>query len=232
MAGESVCEQEHCLTPVVWLAGGQWVPVSCASSTFILLERALLGSGWAQENAFLLLGSIDSSWCVLFICFEDADEIKTCWGKEFRGGGGTSGVWSWSPSPSSSFELYTNPVSSSQQGNKKGVFSAGKSGEKMKSKLSVWCENNEEPERWQREKASSNMNTPAAGLRHLSSIFTLPSLEQNVWTPSPRPGKSGIELLFHLPHTALAVLSSPAQEIPLSPAGAPSEPALLWVHQI
>lgn len=65
MAGESVCEQEHCLTPVVWLAGGQWVPVSCASSTFILLERALLGSGWAQENAFFASGQY---WFVL-MCF-------------------------------------------------------------------------------------------------------------------------------------------------------------------
>lgn len=66
-------------------------------------------------------------------------------------------------------------------------------------------------------KASSNMNTPAAGLRHSSSIFPLPSLEQSEWTPSPPPGKSGIELLFHLPHTALAARPSPAQEIPLQP---------------
>lgn len=50
--------------------GSKWVPVSCASSELILLEKAVLGSGWAQENAFELLGNIDLSWCILFICLK------------------------------------------------------------------------------------------------------------------------------------------------------------------
>lgn len=108
---------------------------------------------------------------------------------EFRGGGARSGVWSWPPSPSSSFatalELDTNPVSASQQGNRRDIFQQRNLGKKMKIKLLVWFgvrtvnKQKDVNGKEQTMKASSNMNTPAAGLRHSSSIFPLPSLEQS-----------------------------------------------------
>lgn len=55
----------------------------------------------------------------------------------------------------------------------------------MKIKLLVWFgvrtvnKQKDVNGKEQTMKASSNMNTPAAGLRHSSSIFPLPSLEQS-----------------------------------------------------
>lgn len=55
----------------------------------------------------------------------------------------------------------------------------------MKIKLLVWFgvrtvnKQKDVNGKEQTMKASSNMNTPAAGLRHSSSIFLLPSLEQS-----------------------------------------------------
>lgn len=136
-----------------------------------------------------------SFWAVLiclYVFYSSArGTVKTCWWNEleFRGGRARIGVWSWPPSPSSSFaaapELYKNPISASQQGNRSDVFQQSNLGEKNKIKLLVWFDtrtmknqkdgNGKE----QTVKASSNTNTPAAGLRHGSNVFTLPSLEQS-----------------------------------------------------
>lgn len=108
----------------------------CQQQELILLEKAVLGSGRAQENAFELLGSIDLSRCILFVCLKHETNVLVE-GVQGRG----SQKWGLEL-PSSSFaaalELYTNPVSASQQGNRKDVFSAEKSGGEMKIKPLVW----------------------------------------------------------------------------------------------
>jgi len=57
-------------------------------------------------------------------------------------------------------------------------------------------------------KASSNTNTPDAGLRCGGSISAFPGLEQSGRTPAPRAGKSGNGATCYTSYTPLCQLAS------------------------
>lgn len=87
-------------------------------------------------------------------------------------------------------------------------------------------------------KASSNMNTPDAGLGHGGSISTLLSLEQSKRTPAPGQGSGEMELRVTPPTRRFASSlqpcagNPPAAWLPAAAATAPSEQGLLWIDRI